>query len=640
MFSLIKEMFKIIKMSLSQSPVPVLSTIDPRVDMNTDPYFLVEKGAGEVLYRDFPADSFSGGSIQVNTTISDVRTVVSSKIFIKPTFKVTITSAGLFTAAGGGTQGNLKAALNAATVCPRFAPLSYATNNATIYLNSKSFNCEVGQYNTALMKYCTPLSTSAYDYSLFPSQQDAYPEPHDYVLAADGSLVVATIAGTTTSASLRSPFGINQDTAYGLPSKRGAWLQENAVLTKAITADELEFEYQTTEPIPISPLAWGHKEVKGISGINTLKLWIQYDSSKLAKTILCGANVADADIVIKVEISKCSAEFIYMTPRATMTVPPVLRYRYNNIYVLEKDLDTAAVPYNPNRKTGVMSTYRSNTITLSGMPKRMYLFIKRQDNNRAGSESIRTCDSYARIENVNITLGSRGGILAEASPQALYNMSVKNGYCDSWDSWYNQNGSVVCIDFAQDVPLGLLDAPGTLTKQNIQVDIKYTSLFYDIAANRATLINSNLNANVVIVYDGMVTINNGLVIEETSIVSAMDVANSEKVGHVSYSNLIDYTGGDYSGGALSKYIDAVKRGFGKVKDLANKAAPYIEKYGPKVLSAAEKALPIVASVLAAGYTENEIYAILDKAASSKKKPGPKGGARASKAALKARALEM
>jgi hypothetical protein len=632
------------KMSLSVAPVPVLTTDDPRIDLNVEPFYLVERGAGEVIYRDYAADSFSGGTININTQISDRRTVVDSKVLLKTKFTVVATaSAAIFSAGAPATAPGIGGRIAQGRIAPRYSPLMSSCTNAVLNLNGKQFSQPIARYNTPLMKYCTSNDEAAYDFSTFPSYQDVLSEFYSY---AETPAYAGGVPQPTNDQFL-SAMGSNADCDPYSASKRMGWLQNVAIQSEDATTTVLTFTFETEEILPLSPLIWGHKQVKGLSGLDTLSIYLNYDSGLLNKALqyspIGTAANTFTSIAFNVSISACSAEFIYFSPRANMEIPPVLRYRYNNIQYVSKNIPTGSLTganfYNQYSKVGPTFTdFTSDSITLQGLPKRMYVFVKRQQQliNSA------TPDTYARITKINLMLGNKPGILAEATPQALYRMSVKNGYQGSWDNWYNNCGSVICIDFAQDIPLGLLDAPGTLSKMNLQFSVSGTSLYYDYdPANAAgAYYTPLLELNTVLVYDGIVVIKDGQVIQEQNDVSPLDVVNGTKVNHVYYHDIIDYAGGNYAGGAISKYIDAVKRGFGKVKDLANKAAPYIEKYGPKVLSAAEKALPIVASVLAAGYTENEIYAIMDSYAKSEKKKPVKGGARAGKASLKARAIKM
>lgn len=623
-------------MSLSVDPVPVLVTDDPRIDLDPHPYYLVERGASDIIYQNYNADSFGGGTINITTQISDRRTVVSSKVFIRPTFQVTVTAnRALFTAGAADTLTFFEE-LTKGNIAPRFSPLMSATTNCSININGKQFNQPVGRYFTPLMKYCVPTETAFNDFSTFPSFQDILQEQYNFQASPPTVVGIAVNVGSNLSA-----VGTGEDDTIPYnPSKRAGWLSNVGYPNAPSTDTTLTFTFTTEEILPLSPLIWGHKEVKGISGIDTLNLYLNYDSNLLNASIMTCIQKTPADLLVtftsQVTISACSAEFIYFSPRANVEIPPVLRYRYNNIQHIPKNMPapTGSVFYNPDNLNvqSNISTFYSDSITLQGMPKRMYIFIRRQQQ----AITSQTTDTYARIDKISLQIGNRSGILSEATPQALYRMAVKNGYQGSWDLWYNNCGSVLCIDFAQDIPLGLLEAPGTLSKLNLQYSVSGQNLYYDRSAAATAYVAPFLELNTVIVYDGMVIIKDGQVIIEQSDVSPLDVANSNKIHHVHYDDLSDFAGGSFTGGAISKYLSSVKRGFSKVKELAQKALPYVEKYGPAVVSAAAKAAPVLASLLAAGYTENEIYAMMEGKTGAK---GKKGGARAPKKALKARAIK-
>jgi hypothetical protein len=642
-------------MSLSVAPVPVLVTDDPRVDLNVSPYYLVERSAGEIIYRNYEADSFSGGTINITTNISDRRTVVASKVHLKVKFRVTATAA----VSGGNayepfTAGNFDIITQTqnSQVCPRFSPFMSACTNCIVNINGKQMSQPVGRYFTPLMKYST-IDENTYDFSTFPSHQDTFQEFYTYVVPVAGNPLANV---DSNDATLYSAIGAGYvDSDPYVPSARLGWFQNVARVVQTPTNPPADptvtvcaFEYETEEIVPVSPLIWGHREIKGLSGIDTLNLYLNYDQRLLnASMNATGQNTAAANnqrdrasMSFNVEIIGASAEFIYFSPRPNVEVPEVLRYRYDTFQHQPKNIPASAEnsgPYSLAIKNGAVgnSQFTSDAITLQGMPKRMYIFIKRQYNDI----NQYTPDTYARITNINLQLGNKPGILAEAQPQVLYRMAVKNGYKGTWDNWFNTQGSVVCLDFSEDIPLGTLDAPGTLSKMNMQYTVRYDNLYYDRtrggAANANVYATNNLELNTVIIYEGMIVIKNGQVIEESSVVSPLDVASQNKVRNIHIDDLIDYGGGSYSGGKFPPYLSGVKKGLTKVKELAQKAAPYVEKYGPMVASAAAKAIPVITGLLAAGYTENEIYALMEKGDVK----GKKGGARMPKSSLKARAIK-
>lgn len=617
-------------MSLSLEPVPTIITDDPRIDMNPDPYFLVEKGAGEIVYRRYPSSGGTdAGSIQFNTQLSDRRTIVSSKVFIQTRFNVTVALSGV----PAGAITNINQLINELQgLAPRFSPLMSCTTGCTLTLNGKQTASPVGRYFPALMKYCVNTEEAAYDFSTFPSRQDVSPQTFRY------EVVPAPITITSDNTNLTSGIGTIYDSDPYQPSKRSTWLSNVATDFVVVGPQNFTFSFVDEEILPLSPLIWGHREVKGISGLDTLDIYIQYSQSQLNKSFMYCPLQGAVPITATFTVTPVSsyAEFIYFEPRVNSIVPPVLRYRYNFIQHVPKNITDTVGPYNPLTKVGSTFNFTSDTITLQGLPKRIYIFVRRQQEVLKSSD----CDTYARIDNVRVDIGNRVGLLGEAQPQALYRMAVKNGYQGSWDNWYNQSGSVICIDLAEDIPLGLTEAPGTLSKLTLQYTIQGTGLYYDYNAAYNAWTAPALECNTVIVYEGMTIIKDGGVVYESNNLSPLDVINSSKVHHVHYSDLIDYSGGMYSAGSIASYVSGIKkgiqRGIGKAKELANKAAPYIAEYGPKVAKVVEKAAPVVASLLAAGYTENEIYNMMEKPAVAK----AKGGKRAPKSTLKARAIKM
>ena len=498
------------------------------------------------------------------------------------------------------------------------------------------------------MKYCNTRDEMTNDFSCMPTYLDTYPSYYDPAASKGGG--VGSIQNPTYK-TIMDPLKKYDSTCSYEPTGRLGYLR-NILKSSTIippppapappytasTGIRLTFEIE--EVIPLSPLMWGHRESKGLIGLDTLNINFQIrDLSRM----FCSSRYGDNNLgnntnltftFNQEELMKSELEFIYIKPRANVPVPRTIRYPYNNIkdYSTKGHQDTACrLSYDTQVPDNQYSDQFSN-IQLQGVPKRLYIFARRDDTQ----QTYYTPDTFARITNISLDLGTRSGLLAEASPQALYRMSVKNGYRGTWDQWYNQTGSVLCIDFASDVSLDLLDAPGALKQMQISFALKYSNLY--VAENNPSDVNASVPSLVnftiycIVVYDGMMIIKDGEALLESNDVSALDVADSTKVAKICYDDLADYAyGGDFVGGSLSKFISKAKVGLMKAKDFAQK----------KVIPAAQKALPyvkkgvqIAADVLpvlaALGYSEDQIYDLMKN----------KGGKLAPKRNIKQRAIKQ
>lgn len=610
-------------MSLSAVPVPTYLVDDPRIDFDRHASYLVERSGGDVTYRQYKCVSASTSAISFNTLVPSRDTVVASKIYMSIPLKVTIE------ARAGLTPNPISQYTGL-----RFAPITTSCNSIQLEINGKAISTNAYRYYPAMMKFCNTNDEMLNDFSCMPTFMDYYGSYYKDDIAGPGP-------GVTTGAlwgSLKDPLGIDQDVDNYHPTPRKAYLKNISVIplpnttepypNPAVpndTATAFQFECTLQEVLPISPLFWGHREVKGLVGLDTLNVSLQLRDN--LKRVICSTIFGNADadkLTITVDQGKLInswLEFIYIKPRANIPPPRVVHYPYNNI----KDYQTPA----ESLARGATATTTFSNIQLSGVPKRVYIFAKRQE----GSETYYTTDTFARIENISLDLGTRSGLLGECSPQALYRMAVKNGYRGSWDSWYKYTGSVLCIDFGSDVSLDLLDAPGALKQMQMSFRLQYTNIQSNRtnAGDLASEVAIPFQIYAIIVSDGMMILKDGEVLFESNDVSALDVADSSKVRKIAYDDIADYVyGGMYTGGSLSSFKAKVKTGFEKAKDFAQKkiipgvqkALPYVEK-GVKV---AAEVLPALAAL---GYTEEEIFDIVNG----------KGGKMMPKKSIKARAAK-
>lgn len=589
-------------MSLSAEPVKTYLVDDPRIDFDREASYLVERSGGDVTYRTWKQISASKAAISFNTLIPSRDTAVSSKIYVKIPIIVTVT--------GENIVADLKNYL-----ALRFAPFTSCCNSIQLELNGKQQSTNIYRYYTALMKYCNTQQEMTNDFSCMSTYMDTYPSYYN-------------------PASITGPFGTNRDpmTNYGSgslyePTRRAGYLQNISVMSDGNDTCVVRFDLE--EIIPLSPLFWGHREVKSLIGLDTLNISFQIrDLSRMFSSWRYGNNNAGDSTTLSFDFDESALggallEFIYIKPRANVPIPRMIHYPYNNV----KDF---TIKSDPLIKGASATSQQFSNIQLQGVPKRLYIFVKRQESD----ETYYTTDTFARIDKITLDIGTRSGLLAECTPQALYRMAVKNGYQGSWDAWYSQVGSVLCIDFGSDISLDLLDAPGALRQMQISFKLDYTGL-YNNAATSAVANSPEVVVNyamyMIVVYDGMMIIKDGEVLFESNDVSALDVADSTKVRKLSYDDVADYVyGGMYTGGSLSKFISKAKVGLAKAKDFTQqKVIPGIQKALPYVKKGAEIAAEVLPALAALGYTEEQIFDIVSG----------KGGKVMPKKSIKARAAK-
>ena len=628
-------------MSLSTYPAKhIYRAIEPRIDFDNESLYVIGEGGSQVSYRQWPATTYSDVSITIPTTQSPDIAIVS-KVFIRITFFVTIT----------GTPSPGSTLIQIGQDAPRFLPFNSVLNNMSMTINNSTFTQNINQYFDSLMHYNCKPEEYGFDFSGAPSFIDTYQNYEDWVNYGTSLNALGRIGECSKLAEPRGGF------PYQIISGN------------AIDGTSAVIQFTTYEPILLSPLTWGHHNHKAFIGVNTMNFTFNFDNNLQrvwSRSTLSGAtNVAiTASTMVPPGVSIAGVytpptlEFVYITPRATQKIMPIQKYPFNNLQFFNYDTQTPLPAFNPLSPAASQMTYQINTITLIGVPSRIYIFARRTNaarnnaNPASGPLGWNNTDTYLWINNINMQFDNQQGILAQASSNQLHLMSVENGLQQSWSDWSTYQGSVFCCDFSKDIPLNAYSAEGSLKNIQFQYQITVSNI------NQSETITPSIYT--VIVYDGDFVVEaSTLTIQETNIVSPSDVINALDLPMLPYHQLNDYAtakfGGKFSG--VPKHLaklatSAYDNTPGLVKNLglaaldvagnaalpgfyglAKAAAPYVGKIVKHYAGMGHDVSHMVHDMHGKGYTEDQMYQVLEKQGFGRR-PSKKGGARISKADLK------
>jgi hypothetical protein len=293
--------------------------------------------------------------------------------------------------------------------------------------------------------------------------------------------------------------------------------------------------------------------------------------------------------------------FTYITPQETQILSPTqpISYPYFDVQRYATVQSEVAA--------GASSTMISQNIQLSSIPRRMYIYVRKR--NQDLFSSTESTDTYFALSNASMQFMNKNGLLASASMQQLYEQSVKNHCTMSWVQWSGSSqvsnsfskvgsvGSILCVEFSTDIGLESLEAPGKLAQAMLQVTVT--------AANTSSAaITPELY--VVTVLEGVFTIK-ALNSASTSIgvLTSKDILDCQ-YDHVDYRMVQEINGGDFFSG--------LKEGLSKLAHqavpIARQIAPEVNKFlrETKALSSALSASPFAAAapvVRSFGYGEGE-----------------------------------
>ncbi len=574
-------------------------TTEPRIDFAENPIYTIPESASEITYRRFPVTSYSDSNINFQTTL-DRRFAVSSKMFMNVQFDVRIDG----TPAVGGRLVNL------GQCGPRFMPLTSVTQTLEVALNNQTFSQKINYYHDALMRFNNTFGEIANDLSMCPSMFDYYQNYSDYLLYG----------------SALNPLGGIGEAGPGI-EPRGGFPYE-VIAGNGINENFAVVRFTTYEPLIVAPLNWGHSNAKSFINLNTVTVNYTFQTDLGRVWCVSSSNGSTITSLTSTISSPPVLELITMSPKIYQTILPDQYYPYGEIQVFQQAAGILA--------PGANNLINAQNVTLSGVPSRIYAFLRRRDQDR----TFATTDTYARINGLTMLFGNNPSIFTQCSPQQLYAISAQNGYLGSFSDWFKYSGSIFAMSFDKDVPVKDLEAAGLQENIQLQINLDYTNI------NTTDAINYQLY--IVVVYDGLVTITSqGEVRKERNILSKMTIADASTVQMLPYAavDTFSVSGGSF-GNKLRRVASSVKsiakKGINAYQNLPPGIKELIKDTGkagldlisPDLTKAVEEygpaAMDVVRSLQGQGYTERQAIKVLAQMKGS----GMKGGKRITQAQLK------
>lgn len=238
--------------------------------------------------------------------------------------------------------------------------------------------------------------------------------------------------------------------------------------------------------------------------------------------------------------------FTYITPNETQVIPynMPITYPYFDVQRYPNDSNNAVT-------AGSQALLVSNNIQLSSIPRRLYVYVRRRNADLYSTSQYP--DTFFSIENISMQFQNKNGLLSSASKQQLYEMSVKNHCNMDWTQWsggkvnnpnltsqYGTIGSVLCIEFASDIGLDSIEAPGKLGQYMLQVNVTCTN----VSKNPITP-----TLYVVVVSEGSFTIEGlGKASTNIGVITSQDILDAQANPFVDYKDVEEVNGGNFLSG--------------------------------------------------------------------------------------------
>lgn len=554
-------------MSLALNPLKVVKVYDPRVDLNAEEYYADLCGGAEVTYKPFISTSYSNSSASFTCPPPNPSIIVDkTPILIQPVqFSFT-----------GDDQG--RPLLQQGYDAPRSMPL--ARNMATLQVTPNNTTASIILFDVAsgLFRYHNQqnINIKDYDWSMTPSALDMYQNYQDGIGSNLNPL--GSYASSTAFQKLRGSFAPEATNIDGTAYSN--------------TNTSAKVTYIFAEPLFLSPFSFGHDMSKGFIGLQTLDIIITWNSD-LAQMWSHGDNPLSTPPVfnsVSVTLGQPTLMFKYITPKELFPLPKSVSYPY---YIVDR------YPTTTNASVAVNDAiqFSSSNIQLQSIPRRMYIYARQQNQYL----SYYSTDTFMAINNISLNWNNRQGLLSSASQQDLYKISVKNGYSGSWEEWsgytyvpfvpdsgeptyIGTSGSVLCLEFGTDIGLRDTEAPGMLGTYQLQINVNCTN-----CNQLATLpIPAGMNSlgealrptlYIVVVSEGIFTIENNRSIAQIGVISKDDILNSQQQAGINYNMVMAMQGaGDF---------------FGKLKRISKDVVRGIKKYGPQGMKIADRSCDVL-----------------------------------------------
>ena len=554
--------------NLTDDNIDVKMVLDPRLNYNEVPKFYFEKGGLSVRHITETSTNYSSRSVRFNPVPPNQYTSIDKKIKIDVPLRITLTGPD-----DGSPLVEYKFLADGVTKVwtgntnsIRFMGFQQCCSTVSLKLNTTSVSLQTNEIIEPLMRYGFTDDYLRKDLSGAAIMPDQYQSLSDWKYYG----------------SIRNPMN-----SYGnsFLTPRGALNYELVDVTNTSAIIDVTIsEYLLLPPAVIKRM--NEKAFVGVKSIDLL--FVLEDLSKIWCRDEVNASPLDSiDVQIR---DNPILRMTYISSPMIEAIPLVNQYPYYKLERFPTEFNTILQP-------GQSTTKTTQTIMLSGVPKRAMVFLRETNSDK----SYRSADCYAHLKNIKVNFANMATQLGNSDSRSLFDMSVYNGLNMSYYQWSRQCGSIACIDFGHDMGLPRDLAPSVGKDQyQLSLDLEYENISSEPRRYAAYIIT---------ITPGVYTLMNGTSQVEDAPLLPANIMESIKLSELeafTYNDAIDYSGGSFWG-SLRNIGKKVGRFLSRGVDLAKKAAPYVERYGPQAIRMAEKAAPLLMGLgLEAGSFEGEV----------------------------------
>mgnify|MGYP000408514779 CR=1 FL=1 len=558
-------------MSLSLNPLQTFVCLDPRINQHQNNEYLIKKGGSNYSYSSINANNLSSNSCTFTFNSPSVKNFIDKSFNMR--FVVDFDFVGV-NATPGTNLINL-----GISDAPQFKPLSHKLwDTITLTLNGNSLTV----YSSDVM----PLL----DRIAYSEKQRKYANSFTPCSLMDSHMNYEDISDPSYPYNGLYSMAYNECGQYGQGGQYADGRGSFKYVSRTKISDNRDIiRYEFIEPLPVSPLSntdWILE--KALFGINTISINISFNSTAISNGAMWSHNNYLGNTITSVTTTPISAQLqlqIINPPETYIPRDSILSYKYDRF-------DRYITPIGSIPAGGKISGFTANSITIPIFPSRFIIAARRNP----ATMTYNTTETFGFLENLNITLRSKNGIVATFSPQNLWSLATEHGGVRlSWTEWCRDVGSVVVvpIEYCQ-----MDDNEAAALQMQLQVQVRCDITNLNLAkAVDMELIIIAVNPGILNIEPSTQAVNTQL-----GLVTASDILNSSLSPHIDYHLMRELYGGDFASDLKT---------FGqKISMFAQQARPYVQKgvqlakeYGPGIAKAAVQYGPALASLVGLGEEE-------------------------------------
>ena len=434
-------------MSGSLKPLPTLKGVNPVTEIDDKVQYVIFRGGERVLYRPYPSSSSNSNTNFIFQVRPPSNTILNRHMKLKVDVQMDFV--------GTSESSNL---LQAGYDAFRQFPIASVTNSLSCSINGSSVDIQPHDLIHAISWYFQDQEFKFGSSTLAPCMPDQSQQYSDL------------------DNTQRNPLNSYWESTQGSDVPRGAF-PYNSITNGDTTA---QITATLVADIYLPPfLFMSDYQQRGFYNVETIDMtWnLLPDLSRIWSHSNSGGSVLSS---IAVNFSNPELLINQIQQMAVAPRPPIVQYPYQNF--LRHVTDSFGTVAN-----GATTQLVSNDISAGVIPNSLIIYVKR----RNADETFLTTDTFWRINSISLLYNNDNTLFSTASPQQLYEICHKNNLRMAWNQFSGRamltfsgsdnievygSGSVIKLNFGDDIPLELLDAISMNKKSQIQVQVNCTNI--------------------------------------------------------------------------------------------------------------------------------------------------------------------